>query len=313
MRSINPLILLVILSVLPESLFAQNDLYKPEQKTKIQEFADEFSRQQALRYTRSQAQAKQKGIKIIDQIGDRKITLQQINELGEALYLSVESNQRSAQITRTDQLYSTGTLGLSLNGNSDAMAGKLAIWDGGSVMATHQEFGGRVKNQESGSTSDLHATHVAGTMIASGVIASARGMAFGASLKSWDYNNDNAEISSASPNLLISNHSYGYQAGWVYDSTKSKWQWWGNDAVSTTEDYKFGYYDSNAQALDKIAFNAPFYLITKSAGNSRSENGPDFAKGEYYFLKTPKTLQTLYGPKTMLTILFRLREQPRIF
>ncbi len=297
MRSVILLTLLVILSVLPESLFAQFDLYKPEQKTKIQEFADDFSRQQSIRFTRSQSRAKQQGIKVLDQIGNKKIALQHINELGEALYLSVESNQRSAQITRTDQLYSTGTLGLSLNGNLDAMNGKLAIWDGGSVLATHQEFGGRVKNQESGSTTDLHATHVAGTMIASGVIASARGMAFGASLKSWDYNNDNAEISSASPNLLISNHSYGYQAGWVYDSTKNKWQWWGNDAVSTTEDYKFGYYDSNAQALDKIAFNAPYYLITKSAGNSRSENGPDFTKGEYYFLKNTKDSSNIVRSK----------------
>lgn len=288
MRSLILFSLLVILSVLPESLFAQYELYKPEQKTKIQEFAEEFSRQQALRYTRSQTLAKQQGIKIIDQIGDRKITLQQINELGEALYLGVESNQRSAKITRTDQLYVGGSLGLSLNGNLAAMEGKLAIWDGGNVFATHQEFGGRVKNQESGSATDLHATHVAGTMVASGQIASARGMAFGASLKSWDYNNDNAEISSASPNLLISNHSYGYQAGWVFDSTKNKWQWWGNDAISNLEDYKFGYYDSNAQALDKIAFNAPYYLITKSAGNSRSENGPDFTKGEYYLLKNTK-------------------------
>ena len=288
MRKSLLLIRMTLLLTFSGSIFAQNDLYKPEQKTRIQEIADDFSRQQALRYARSQALAKQQGIKIIDQIGDKKIALQEINELGEALYLGIESNQRSAQITRTDQLYSTGNLGLSINGNLDALAGKLAIWDGGSVLATHQEFGGRVKNQESSSTTDLHATHVAGTMIASGVVASARGMAFGASLKSWDYNNDNAEISSASPNLLISNHSYGYQAGWVYDSTKNKWQWWGNDAVSTTEDYKFGYYDSNAQALDKIAFNAPYYLITKSAGNSRSENGPDFTKGEYYFLKNTK-------------------------
>ena len=178
MRSVILLIHLVILSVLPESLFAQYDLYKPEQKTKIQEFAEDFSRQQSLRYKRSQTLAKQNGIKIIDQIGDKKIVLQQINEIGEALYLGIESNQRSAKITRTDQLYTGGSLGLSINGNLAAMDGKLAIWDGGNVFATHQEFGGRVNNQESGTATDLHATHVAGTMIASGQIASARGMAF---------------------------------------------------------------------------------------------------------------------------------------
>ncbi len=278
-------------------LFAQNEIYKLEQKTRIQETADEFSRQQSKRYEQSLALAKQQGIKITDQIGERTISLQQINELGEALYLGVESNQRSAKITRTDQLYSNGGLGLSLNGNLAAMEGKLAIWDGGSVLATHQEFGGRVINQEANASTDLHATHVAGTMVAGGQIASARGMAFGASLKSWDYNNDNAEISSASPNLLISNHSYGYQAGWVYDSTKNKWQWWGNDAISNVEDYKFGFYDSNTQTLDRIAFNAPYYLITKSAGNSRSENGPDFTKGEYYLLKNTRDSSNIVRAK----------------
>lgn len=267
---------------------AQHAIYGVENKKRIQEFADDFSREQSLIYSKSLALAKQKGIKLIDQIGDKIITLQQINSIGEALYIGVESNRRSAQITRTDQLYANGSLGVALNGKSDTLAGKLGIWDGGGVLSTHQEFVGRIKQQESSLTSDLHATHVAGTLIGSGVIASARGMAFGADLKVWDYNNDNSEISAASPNLLISNHSYGYQAGWVYDSTKNKWQWWGNDAISTLEDYKFGYYDSNAQSLDKIAFNAPYYLITKSAGNSRSENGPDFAKGEYYYLKNTK-------------------------
>lgn len=285
LQLLNTIFLMLIFSM---SIHAQHELYRGENKQRMQEFAEDFSREQNKQYLQSQALAKQKGIKLQDQIGDKKITLQQINSLGEALYLGVESNRRSAQITRTDQLYSTGGLGLSLTGKSDTLAGKMALWDGGGAMTTHQELSGRIKSQESALTSDLHATHVAGTMIASGVIASARGMAFGADLKVWDYNNDNSEISSASPNLLISNHSYGYQAGWVYDSTKNKWQWWGNDAISTLEDYKFGYYDSNAQALDKIAFNAPYYLITKSAGNSRSENGPDFTKGEYYYLKNTK-------------------------
>lgn len=289
----------ILLFLLGSSLStqAQHDLYRTEDKKRIQEIAEDFSREQTNRYLQSIESAKKQGIKIVDQIGDKKIALQQINELGEPLYLGIESNRRSAQITRTDQLYANGSLGISLSGKSDSLAGKLAIWDGGGVLSTHQELVGRVKQQEGSIATDLHATHVAGTMVASGVIASARGMAFGADLKVWDYNNDNSEISSASPNLLISNHSYGYQAGWVYDSTKSKWQWWGNDAITSLEDYKFGFYDSNAQSLDKIAFNAPYYLITKSAGNSRSENGPDFAKGEYYLLKNTKDSSNIIRSK----------------
>ena len=45
----------------------------------------------------------------------------------------------------------------------------------------------------------------------------------------------------ASPNLLISNHSYGALAGWNFDTDNNQWQWLGNPG--DTVDYKFGYYD----------------------------------------------------------------------
>lgn len=252
--------------------------------------AEDFSRKLDSNYKKSLRIAAERGIKIKEDLGNgRFLSLQQINEIGEPLYIINHSNAQAAATTKTNQLYSGGSLGISLSGKSDTMSGRLAIWDGGNALATHQEFGGRIKLQENLSTTDIHGTHVAGTMIASGVNANAKGMSFGADLKLWDYNNDNAEISDASipktgPPLLVSNHSYGYQAGWVYDSTKNKWQWWGEDQVSTYEDYKFGFYNSNAQTLDKIAFNAPYYLMVKSAGNSRETNGPE--AGKYYFLKT---------------------------
>ncbi|MFX6911447.1 hypothetical protein ABTH68_19480, partial [Acinetobacter baumannii] len=47
------------------------------------------------------------------------------------------------------------------------------------------------------------------------------------------------------------------------------------------EDYRYGYYSSDAQRIDSIAFNAPNYLIISSAGNDRSNNGP--AVGENYW------------------------------
>ncbi|MEN9363846.1 MAG: Pyrolysin, partial [Bacteroidota bacterium] len=264
---------------------AQVDIYRPERKRQIQEKAEEYSRQSDSLYQKSMRLARQRGLKIKDSLGrGQVIMLQQINEIGEALYIGNHSNTQAGAMTRTNQVYAGGTVGVSLSGKSDTMSGKLAIWDGGNALATHQEFGGRVKLQESSSSTDIHATHVAGTMVAAGMNSTAKGMAFGADLKVWDYNNDNAEISLNAANLLISNHSYGYQSGWVYDSVKNKWQWWGNDAISANEDYKFGYYDSNAQALDRYAFLAPNYLIVKSAGNSRNSNGPSKA-GEYYFLK----------------------------
>jgi hypothetical protein len=112
-------------------------------------------------------------------------------------------------------------------------------------------------------------------------------MSFGANLRAWDYNSDNTEISAAASGLLISNHSYGYLAGWNYDSDVSKWRWMGNVNINAFEDYKFGFYDSNTQTLDKIAYNAPYYLIVKSAGNNRGETGPD--PGTVYYLGNTDT------------------------
>src|SRR5258708_28123714 len=49
-----------------------------------------------------------------------------------------------------------------------------------------------------------HTTHVAGTMIARGIYAPAKGMAFNTTtLQSYDYNNDVAEMSAAASGLLL--------------------------------------------------------------------------------------------------------------
>jgi Subtilase family/GEVED domain/Secretion system C-terminal sorting domain len=254
---------------------------------------DAFRKERALRfgmqqdsiYRSAQALAKKRGIPLQQNVGKgRTLTFQGFSEIGEALYLRPESNAQAAKMTKTNLLYPGGSLNIGITGKSDTVKGKLGMWDGGGVLTTHQEFGGRVVAQQTITGTNEHSTHVAGILVAGGVSPSAKGMAYEADLKVWDYSNDNSEISTASTSLLISNHSYGYQAGWVYDDTKKKWQWWGNDAVSTFEDYKFGLYDANTQTWDRIAYNAPNYLIVKSAGNNRNENGP--AAGEYYYLKT---------------------------
>ena len=244
-----------------------------------------FGMKQDSIYRGAQTLAKKKGIPLQQNIGKgRTLTFQGFSEIGEALYLRPESNAQAAKMTKTNLLYPGGSLNIGITGKSDSVKGKLGMWDGGGVLTSHQEFGGRAVAQQSITGTNEHSTHVAGILVAGGVSPSAKGMAYEADLKVWDYSNDNSEMSTVSTSLLISNHSYGYQAGWVYDDTKKKWQWWGNDAVSTFEDYKFGLYDANTQTWDRIAYNAPNYLIVKSAGNSRNENGP--ATGEYYYLKT---------------------------
>ena len=268
--------------------FAQKDLYNDIQKRKLTRISEEITTQYNTNYQKAINVARQKGWQTEGNLGNGRIfRLHGIDETGHPLYITTESNANAAATTRTNQLYSGGSLGLSLNGSSDAVKDKLGVWDGGAVLATHQEFGTRVKQQDNVSGSDLHATHVSGTLIASGISPQARGMAFGANLKAWDFSNDVSEMSVAAKDLAISNHSYGFQAGWVYNATTNRWAWYGNTSISTTEDYKFGFYDSSAQSWDKIANAAPFYLIVKSAGNNRNETGPP--DGTYYFLGSSTT------------------------
>ena len=276
---------IVVLLVSATFSFAQKDLYNDTQKRKLARVSEEINLQYNTNYKKAFKVANQKGWKTEGSLGNGKIfRLNGIDETGHPLYIATESNANAAAATRTNQLYSGGSLGLSLNGSSIAVKNRLGIWDGGAVLATHQEFGTRVTQQDNASGGDLHATHVGGTMVAAGISAQARGMSFGANLKAWDFSSDVTEMTAAANSLSISNHSYGYQAGWVYNGTTNRWAWYGNTSVSATEDYKFGFYDSNAQAWDKIANAAPFYLIVKSAGNNRDETGPP--AGTYYFLGT---------------------------
>ena len=277
--------IIIFLLVSATVSFAQKDLYNVTQKQKISRISEQINLEYKTNYQKAFKIATQKGWKTEGDLGNGKIfRLNGVDETGHPLYIATESNANAAGTTRTNQLYAGGSLGLSLNGSSDAVKNRLGIWDGGAVLATHQEFGTRVTQQDNASGGDLHATHVGGTMIAAGVSAQAKGMSFGANLKAWDFSSDITEMTAAANNLAISNHSYGFQAGWVYNAVIRRWAWYGNVNVSATEDYKFGFYDSSTQAWDKIANAAPYYLIVKSAGNNRDETGPPV--GTYYFLGT---------------------------
>lgn len=180
-------------------------------------------------------------------------------------YLATE-NRVAAMTTGTDRLWVAETSGTALTGGGVA----LAMWDAGAVRASHREFGGRVSVRDVAGLS-AHSTHVAGTLVAQGTDPSAIGMAPGAALISFDWNNDVSEMAlEASKGLLLSNHSYGLVAGWRVAA--NNWYWHGDESVSTDEDYKFGFYDELAAAWDGLAYEAPFYLVVKSAGNDRGES-----------------------------------------
>lgn len=160
----------------------------------------------------------------------------------------------------------------------------IGLWDGGSARATHQEFatGSRVVVQDGAASID-HATHVAGTLAAAGVMASAKGMAPAAVIHSYDWNSDITEMTSRAAasagqttTIYLSNHSYGYIAGWNYlggtGSPARTWEWYGDGTASTNYEYDFGRYNTYSRQDDALAFSAPYYLIFRSAGNDRTDN-----------------------------------------
>ncbi|MBC7617188.1 MAG: S8 family peptidase [Pedobacter sp.] len=210
------------------------------------------------------------------------IALQGIDDLGLPIYYITDNNSIAAATTNATKLYTGGGLGLSLSG-STLPNDKVAIWDGGAILNTHTEFApARIKAKDNASTLSSHATHVAGTIMASGLYAPAKGMSFGLpQLSAFDFNSDVAEMSANAATLLISNHSYGSLAGWQYNSdvTPARWEFYG--AAGANKDFKFGFYNSTTRDWDQICYNAPYYLPVKSAGNNRNETGP--AVGEPYF------------------------------
>jgi PKD repeat protein len=195
-----------------------------------------------------------------------------ISSTGMPIYLETTNNLDAAKTIGTSKVWPSGASGLSLSGQG--MTNRLGVWDGGAVRIAHQEFQSRAVQVDGSTSLSDHATHVAGTMAAGGVVANAKGMAYQAPIRCYDWNSDNSEMSSAaSAGLLVSNHSYSQISGWSYNDNLSRWEFWADPSVSTTEDYKYGFYDWNSQEWDQIALTYPNYLIFVAAGNDRGEAG----------------------------------------
>ncbi len=147
---------------------------------------------------------------------------------------------------------------LGLTGNESNCT---AAWDVGAVLTSHQEFNERIIQGDTPNNTSDHSTHVVGTMTALGADAAAQGIAYEGCLNAYDWENADSEMATAAAEgLTISNHSYGVMSGWVNMGAEgtNKWCWYGNPNVSETEDYKFGFYSSEAKNLDQIAYDAPY-------------------------------------------------------
>lgn len=176
-------------------------------------------------------------------------------------------NAAEAALSNVTQLYSA-PYGLSGAGVA------LSFFELAAADATHPEFGGRLTNKfTGGAQGDAdHATHTAGTMIASGINPAAKGMAPAATLFGFNATSSSyltTKEKSVTPlGAVADNNSWGYVLGWNSDDS-GDWVWTGND------DLYGGYIDIDA-TLDKITRSTNL-LMLHSAGNEAQKNGPTTA------------------------------------
>src|ERR1051326_5808398 len=151
---------------------------------------------------------------------------------------------------------------------------------GSGVDTTHPEFNGRVTTHNT-SQVGRHATHVAGTMIAKGINAAAKGMAPNATLQEFDLSGDASAILSDKRSLgalgvTADNNSWGFVLGWQQGNNLPVW--------SGGADF-FGNYDALYSApYDKLAIDPTInVLYVHSSGNDGNNGRPDLdANGRHY-------------------------------
>ena len=227
-------------------------------------------------YQNAQRWAKANNYPVLQTLSDHSTVGIVAMELQHPVFFTTH-NREAGVLTQTSLLHPGQADGFSLNGRGLS----IGLWDAGAVHEKHQELEFRVINKDMGSKSN-HSTHVAGTLIASGVHPEALGMAPLGSVIAYNWNFHTTEMQDeAKEGLLVSNHSYGRIGGWhlfAISADSSRWQWFGDPSVSHREDYIFGFYDRNASLFDEIAYSFPYYLPVVSAGNEQDDSGPESGK-----------------------------------
>jgi len=256
----------LLLFIFAAALYAQDS----DQKAKLQEFSKAMDIQYRIQkhFADSVALANKYPIKQTLSTG-KMIELQSIQN-GVPIYNETDNLNAARTVSSVSVWPGAGVF--SLSGKNQ----KVGVWDGGPPRISHQEYGGRITIKDGNTTAAQHATHVCGTIIASGLDINAHGMSDSATIDAYDWTNDISEISTAAANgLKLSSHSYGNVTGWVYDyRNDGKWAWLGDTTKSEVEDYRFGYYGSVTYSWDSFLNQAPNLLVCRSAGNDREDTGP---------------------------------------
>ncbi len=236
----------------PAAIVAGADLKNPEVRSRV---VEEMKAAEKVRYDAVLAKASNLGVPVRKEGPGHQVAILHDFRGDEPIYR--KTMNLNAAISSGANLMAPAPY--SLNGKGV----EVGIWDAGSILRTHQEFTlSRVTNVNNVATDD-HSTHVAGTIGAAGVVASARGMATNVFIDSYDWNDDYTEMTAAGAatatqtnKIPISNHSYGYNA--------------------TTAD--MGVYNEESVAVDAILVGMPYYLPFWAAGNEQDELT---AKGGY--------------------------------
>lgn len=269
--TINTICSVLLVALVAPSLHAQTI----EQRQRLESFTIEESARWQIRRAEAIILARQLGIPIRSTHNGVTRGLQQF-ENGIPIFFTT-SNLTGAQTISTHKVWPGGGNGFNLTGSTET----LGIWDAGRVRREHQEFQlNRVTIKDGANENSDHATHVAGTMVARGIDANSKGMAYQGLLHAWDWDNDLSEITgAASTGLKVSNHSYGSITGWDFgdynNGEGAMWHWHGDLTINPSKSYRFGFYTTRARDVDYIAFNAPSYLIVTAAGNDRLESPVD--------------------------------------
>ncbi|MEI8294711.1 MAG: S8 family serine peptidase [bacterium] len=224
-------------------LLQSSDLSNPDARAKV---VAQMTRIEETRMDTVLQKAGELGIPVrIDEPGGKVSVLHDFRG-DEPLYRV--TNNKNAAISTAANLIQASPYGL------DGSGVKVGVWDAGSIRSTHRELTGRVTNKNAATPLDDHSTHVAGTIAAAGVDTNAKGMAPKATLDSYDWDNDYAEMAAvgaataaALTAVPLSNHSYGYGA-----------------AASD-----MGRYEKEAQTLDALVWALPYFLPFWAAGNEQ--------------------------------------------
>lgn len=182
--------------------------------------------------------------------------LMKLSPEGLPIYYATD-NIAAARSTRANHLHTGGSLGLTLDGQ-DMVA---RVWDVGTVRRTHTSLTGRITTNDDlfGTTYNSHATHVAGTVMASTAIPTLKGMASQATGISYNWTDDESEaLAEVQQGMLLSNHSYGVPLT--------------SDTGVIQPAWTIGSYNASAVEWDEIAYLSPYYLPVKSAGNSGADD-----------------------------------------